>query len=127
MRKVIFSKVKRAEIEVLKNEIGQYPLSLSNDDLENLLITAEVSKALFVLLRTKLESDRTAHSFQLKLTDSIILMRSCSWNGNDRGPYEQNVCLKFLNIIDQQLKSIFITHKPILENGKEGIQIHHPE
>ena len=113
MKQVKLSKVTLDEIKVLQAELSEFAewqkMGLhfwSNEDFFNAIATVDTSLRMYYLLRTKIESGRNNFTMSFKIADAVAILKCCHWQRSERTIYEENIAMKYKNIIDQQLKSI---------------------
>ena len=113
MKKVTLTKVKFDELKALQAELELYAdiqrLGFnfwSIEDFLNALLAVDIAHALWITLRNKIENRKNQYTMTFKISEAAILMKCCYWERKERGGYEKNVCEKYKNIIDQQLKNV---------------------
>ncbi|RDI07063.1 hypothetical protein [Flavobacterium sp. AG291] len=113
MKTIQLKKIRRADLEVLQQELEQYAEIQrlgyhfwTIDEFLNAIIAVDIAHALWIKLRNKLENDNAFFTMTFKLNEASVLMKCCYWQRAERTQYQKNVAEKYKNIIDQKLKSI---------------------
>ena len=122
MKKITVKELKYEDLEVLQLELELYSQYVMHNclktDFLNAIISLDIANNLRYILRNKIEKYTKACSIKFSMTEAATILKCCHTHRGGRNDYTNNLRIKLIFILDQQLKSV-VNYRETTVNHRE--------